>query len=42
VPDGGYFLVGAYRPDTGERAPVTLDGAPLPDNAVELRIADSE
>jgi len=40
VPESGTFLVGAYRPDTGERAPVTLDGAPLPDNAVELGIGN--
>ncbi len=40
VPDGGTFLVGAYRPDTGERAPVTLDGAPLPDNAMKLGIGN--
>jgi len=42
LPPGGRVLVGAYRADTGERAPVTLDGAPLPDNAVELGITNSE
>ncbi len=42
LPPGGRVLVGAYRADTGERAPVTLDGAPLPDNAVELGIGNSE
>ncbi len=41
-PAGGRILVGAYRPDTGERAPATLAGAPLPDNAIELRATNDE
>ena len=40
VPDGGRIRVGAYRPDTGERAPATRGGAPLPDGAVELGIGN--
>jgi len=41
-PAGGRVLVGAYRPETGERAPATVDGAPLPDSAVELRATNDE
>lgn len=40
LPPGGRILVGAYRPDTGERAPATLDGAPLPDNAATVVLGD--
>jgi hypothetical protein len=42
VPDGGRVRVGAYRPDTGERAPAMQDGALLADNAVELRVTSDE
>jgi len=42
VPDGGRVRVGAYRPDTGERAPATQAGAPLADNSVELRVTSDE
>lgn len=42
VPDGGRILVGAYRPDTGERAPATQGGAPLAENSVELRVTSDE
>jgi hypothetical protein len=42
VPEGGRIRVGAYRPDTGERAPATLNGAPLGDNSVELRVTSDE
>lgn len=41
-PDGGWVLVGAYRPDTSERAPATQAGAPLPDHAYELRVTSDE
>ena len=41
-PAGGRVLAGAYRPDTGERAPATLASAPLPDNAFELRMTGDE
>ena len=42
VPPGGRILVGAYRPDTGERAPATLGGAPLAEGSVELRVTSDE
>ncbi len=42
VPGGGRIRVGAYRPDTGERAPATLGGAPLAENSVELRVTSDE
>jgi len=37
IPPDGRILIGAYRPDTGERAPATQEGAPLPDNAYRIR-----
>jgi len=37
LPDGVYYLnVGLYNPDDGTRLPVTVDGAPQPDNRLQL------
>ncbi|MCG3211690.1 MAG: hypothetical protein FOGNACKC_05336 [Anaerolineae bacterium] len=37
APPGEYrLLVGMYNPATGERLPASLNGAPQPDNAIEL------
>jgi hypothetical protein len=37
APAGNYrLLVGMYEPSTGERLPVTIDGQPQPDHAIEL------
>jgi hypothetical protein len=44
LPAGDYELkLGLYRPDTGERMPMTLNGAAVPDNTaplVSLQVAD--
>jgi len=37
LPAGVYRVnVGLYNPDDGSRPPVTLDGAPQPDNQITL------
>lgn len=37
LPSGVYYLnVGLYNPDDGTRLPVTVDGAPQPDNRLQL------
>ncbi len=42
VPPGGRIRVGAYRPDTGERAPATQGGTPLAEGSIELRVTSDE
>jgi hypothetical protein len=39
APAGQYrLLVGMYDPTTNQRLPVTINGQPQPDNAIELAI----
>jgi len=43
APPGDYrLLVGMYDPQTGQRLPVTVDGQPQPNDAVELRMTSEQ
>jgi hypothetical protein len=42
IPPGARILVGAYRPDTGERVAAVRDGVPLPDSAYEMHVRSDE
>ena len=43
APPGRYrLLAGMYDPATGQRLPVTIDGRPQPDNAIQVAVFDIE